>query len=168
MTALEDLSHFQTRMPLGAVVRYTGHRIAWGNMSRLSLLALCLPPREKGWHGGPPATMSTQPTLFKSNFAMLPSKTMFGSKFARNEAHASLLNSTNEVCSSPEVSSPFASPPVPENLKTFHDWLFFNRCVCFFQMIHGSFFYQHSFSCVHVGLTKWYRLKWGILYFNFG
>ena len=33
-------------------------RIASGNMSRVSLKARCLPPRENGWQGGPPETSS--------------------------------------------------------------------------------------------------------------
>jgi hypothetical protein len=36
-------------------------RTASGHMSRASLWPPCLPPRENGWHGGPPLTKSISP-----------------------------------------------------------------------------------------------------------
>ena len=97
-----------------------------GNMSRESELALCLPPIENGWQGGPPARRSIPLGIFdQSNSLTSPSKRSQSDNsgkpfflFSLTVSQAHLSHSTTARCSKPAISQPIAKPPAPANSST--------------------------------------------------
>ncbi len=95
-------------------------------MSRLSSCALCLPPIENGWQGGPPASRSISlPMASQSNSLTSPSWTFQPATsgypqalFSRIVSHAHLSHSTTACGSKPARWTPIASPPAPAYSST--------------------------------------------------